>query len=95
MALFARLPAAKAEQCIDSWPEHRWYYRSIDWLLQQPLNKHIKNITLNEPLLKSIKEGGFINPFLFTDKWYPICANPFTLGKLRAEFNCTFRTVKP
>jgi hypothetical protein len=85
MALFARLPTAKAEQCIDSWPEHRWYYRSIDWLLQQPLNKHIKNITLNEPLLKSIKEGGFINPFLFTDKWYPICGSQ----RLRAAMELT------
>ena len=75
MALFARLPAHKAEQCIDAWPAHQWYYRNLDWILQQPINKKVKDITLNEPLLKSIQEEGFANPFLFTDKWYPICGS--------------------
>ena len=75
MALFARLPANVADQVIDTWPEHRWYYRDLEWILKRPINKNISNITLNEPLLESIKDSGFVNPFLFTDKWYPICGS--------------------
>ena len=75
MALFARLTPHKAEECIDAWPEHRWHYRDLEWWLQRPVNKSIAGITLNEPLLESIKESGFVNPFLCTDKWYPICGS--------------------
>ena len=75
MALFARLPANTADQIIETWPEHRWYYRDLEWILKRPINKNISNITLNEPLLESIKDSGFVNPFLFTDKWYPICGS--------------------
>jgi hypothetical protein len=90
MALFARLPANTADALVECWPEHRWYYRDLEWILKRPINKNIKNITLNEPLLESIKEGGFINPFLFTDKWYPICGSQ----RLRAAMELTTKQRK-
>lgn len=74
MTLFARIDEQVAEQCIDDWPEHRWHYRTLQWLIDQNHEK-LKDITLNEPLLKSIKESGFVNPFLVTDLWYPICGS--------------------
>lgn len=71
--LFARIDKAKAERLMESWPPHRWYERSVLWLLQQPTNqKNVKKVPLNEPLLESIRENGFQSPFLTTDSWYPI-----------------------
>ena len=90
MALFARLPANTADQLVECWPEHRWYYRDLEWVLKRPINKGIKENTLNEPLLESIKAGGFINPFLFTDKWYPICGSQ----RLRAALELTTKQRK-
>jgi hypothetical protein len=90
MALFARLPANTAERCIDSWPNHRWCYRDLDWVLKRPINQNIKNITLNEPLLASIKDSGFVNPFLVTDKWYPICGSQ----RLRAALELSSKERK-
>lgn len=79
MPLFARMHPLEAEDLIDSWPHHRWHYRSIQDLLnyQKEHNNdtQIEEITLNEPLLESIKEGGFVNPFLVTHTWYPICGS--------------------
>ena len=75
MALFARLDPAVAESLVESWPEHRWHYRDLDYLVNLDRNRGIKDITLNEPLLESIRESGFVNPFLLTDQWYPICGS--------------------
>jgi len=90
MALFARLPPNTADQLIECWPEHRWYYRDLEWILKRSINKGISNITLNEPLLESIKDSGFVNPFLFTDKWYPICGSQ----RLRAAQELTTKQRK-
>ena len=90
MALFARVAPNIGEQLIDSWPNHRWCYRDIEWVLKRPINEGIKNITLNEPLLQSIKESGFVNPFLCTDKWYPICGSQ----RLRAAMELSTKEIK-
>ena len=90
MALFARVAPNVAEGLIDSWPNHRWCYRDIEWVLKRPINQNIKNITLNEPLLESIRAGGFINPFLVTDKWYPICGSQ----RLRAAMELSTKERK-
>ena len=90
MALFARLPANVADSIIETWPQHRWYYRDLEWILKRPINHNISNITLNEPLLESIKDSGFVNPFLFTDKWYPICGSQ----RLRAAQELTTKQRK-
>ena len=90
MELFTRLPINIADQLIDNWPEHRWYYRDLEWILKEPINKNINNYPLNEPLLESIKDSGFINPFLLTDKWYPICGGQ----RLRAAMELTTKQRK-
>ena len=90
MALFARVQPHVAEALVDSWPAHRWGYRDLEWLLKRPINKNLKDITLNEPLLESIKASGFVNPFLFTDTWYPICGSQ----RLRCAMEMTTKQRK-
>ena len=89
MGLFARMPAEQAERCVEAWPHHSWHFRSLTHLFhdfeQHNDIERIKEITLNEPLMESIREGGFVNPLLFTHSWYPICGSQ----RLRAALELT------
>jgi len=71
-----RMTLEQAEYLLEHFPPHRWYKKSLYWVLQQELNvKNIPNNPLNERLLESLKTGGFISPFLCMDSWYPICGS--------------------
>lgn len=73
MALYSRIPYQDAENLISKWPPHRWYTRSVKWLLEQPTNqKNILKVPLNHNLLESIQRDGFLSPFLVLPNWYPI-----------------------
>ena len=75
MALFARMHPAKAQQLLDTaWPRHVWTKKTLWFLLTQAVNsKHIQKIPLNDHLLQSVKQHGYVSPFLTIDTWYPIC----------------------
>jgi len=77
MALFARIPYNQAEELMSDWPSHRWYKRSIHFLLNaSPENKkNIQKVPLNPGLLESVKKNGFESPFLVLNSWYPICGS--------------------
>lgn len=77
MGLFARIPYQQAEHLMDNWPSHRWYKRSIHFLLNHNKENYnnISRVPLNENLLKSVKKHGYASPFLVLDTWYPICGS--------------------
>ena len=77
MALFARLPHEQAEYLLTQWPSHRWFKRSIHYLLNASEHNRnsIKNVPLNDKLLESVKKNGFESPFLCLATWYPICGS--------------------
>ena len=52
-------------------PPHRWEWRTIDWLLEQPVNKgHLHTLPINEPLMENLLVEPMHNPILcLTNYW--------------------------
>lgn len=91
MALYARIDKKQADALITTWPAHSWHKRSLDFLLNQKANKHhIPKIPLNPGLLESVKQYGYVSPFLVIDTWYPICGGQ----RLRVASELKYRARK-
>lgn len=71
-----RFDIPTAEKLLENYPPHRWYNKSLKWLLEQEVNqKNIPRNPLNDRLLQSLTDYGFMSPFLCMDNWYPICGS--------------------
>lgn len=98
-----RLNPEEAQLCYSLWGDIRWEERTLYSILKKGINKQeIPKVPLNEPLLKSIKQNGFINPFLLLDSSYPLvgsqrlrCALEFPIKKQKSIKIKACTLVKP
>ena len=57
-------------------PDHTWYVRTINWLLEQPkVKENILNVPLNQKLCDSLYDHGMKSPILVMPNWYPIAGS--------------------
>lgn len=89
-----RLEFHQAEFLLQHFPPHRWYKKSLYWLLEQEdCKKNLPNIPLNKRLLESLKTNGFMSPFLCMEKWYPICGSQRARAALELSEEVQKRTI--
>ena len=66
----------QAEELLPHLPPHRWYKKSLDFLVNQKINKdNVSGIPLNPRLLESLRENGFQSPWMVMENWYPLCGS--------------------
>ena len=54
-------------------PPHRWEWRSVEWLLNQPVNiQSLHTLPVNEPLMENLKQESMKNPILCLANYWAI-----------------------